>query len=246
MTKHKKKLLVLSTPRSGTRFVSMLLRNSGVKVGHEGFKRDGTVGMFFAVEDVWYPGKHWTTDDEHPVEDQSRQRRSDFEFEQVWHCTRDPRKVIPALASRQFTDAIWCWQERHTGISCGIYPKKLRAMKFWLAWNELIEKNEQIDFFFRVEDIDAQWGRICTRLDIPLDTVIPAGLPRDYGTAETGPNRHQPMNWDEMKALDADLADKIRAMAVRYGYDDNEVVPRVPTASDDTISDIAGGEAICA
>ncbi len=212
MDEFKRKLLVLASPRSGTKFMSKVLQTSGVKIGHEMFKPDGTVGMFFAVEDVWYPGKHWVTDDE------QKQRRSDFEFEQVWHFVRDPRKVIASLSSPFFARAIWAWQERHTGISCGLYPKKLRAMQFWVAWNELIERNKP-DFFFRIEDIDKAWPEICVWLDIEGVQTVPA-VPRDYGTIGTGQQAVVPMSWDEMKSIDNETYECVREMATRYGYEE--------------------------
>jgi hypothetical protein len=217
MDKYRRKLLALSTPRSGSRFFNRVLRNCGVKVGHEGFKPDGLVTSFYAVEDCWYPGKHWTVDEDHPVEDESKTQRSLFEFEQVWHFIRDPRVAIASIASPVFAQNVWCWQERHTGISCGLFPKKLRAMQFWVAWNELIEKNEKIDFQFRIEDIDAQWPEIKSRLGIPADKEFP-NMDRDYGTVLTGVQAVQPMTWDEMKSIDATWGRRVREMAECYGY----------------------------
>ena len=222
MEKFHRKLLVLAMPKSATRFLTMLLRNAQVKVGHEHIKRHGTVGCFFAVEDCWYPGKHWS--DDHGHEDESRQRRSDYEFEHVWHMTRDPRKVIPSLAFRSFPGSMWCWQERHTGISSGLFPKSLRAMKFWLAWNSLIEQNEDVALRFRVEDIDAQWPGMCDRLGIECKP-IPDALPRDYGTSgETGPSAPVPLGFDEMEAIDLETAKRVREMAERYGYNTKETL----------------------
>ena len=212
MAEFKRKLLALAVPRSGTKYISKVLQTSGVKVGHEMFKADGTVGMFFAVEDCWYPGKHWVADDE------QKQRRSDFEFEQVWHFVRDPLKTIASLASPVFAKHIWCWQERHTQISCGLYPKKLRAMAFWVAWNELIEDNNP-DFFFRIEDIDAAWPEICERLGIENEPSVPP-YPRDYGTVYTGQQAVVPMTWDEMKSIDNATYLRVREMAARYGYEE--------------------------
>jgi hypothetical protein len=216
--KHKRKLLAVGCPRSGSHFLVRVLQNCGVKVGHEMFKADGTVGMFFAVEDCYYPGKHWTTDDEQPVEDESRQHRSDFEFEQVWHYTRDPRKVIPSVASRFLNPQIWPWQERHTGISCGIYPKTLRAMRFWVAWNTLIERNEDIALRFRIEDIDSHWAEIKERLGIDPEKAMPE-VDRELGTVEKGPNRVKPMSWEQMKDVSEVDYIAVREMADRYGYE---------------------------
>jgi hypothetical protein len=210
---------VVGCPRSGSRFFVKVLRNSGFQVAHESFRRDGTVGMFFAVEDYWYPGQHWTVDDDNPVEDESRQHRSDYEFEQVWHYVRDPRRVIPSMA-RYLAGTVWCWQERHTEISCGLYPKKLRAMKFWVTWNSLIEQNERVDLRFRMEDIDDYWKGMKGRLGIPADKVIPDAYPRDYGSNGQPHERPQPMTWDEMKSLDEPTYRAVREMAQRYGYED--------------------------
>jgi len=212
MEKLRHTLLALATPKSGSRFLTKVLRNAGFKIGHESFKAEGTIGMFFAVEDCFYPGKHWTTDD------QQRQRRSDYEFEQVWHFTRNPLKVIPSMASDQLPGGVWVWQERHTGISCGLYPKMLRAMRFWVAWNQFIE-NSDPDFFFRIEDIDQHWGDICDRLGIEGHPTVPK-IPRDYGTAEKGPRRTVPTTWDEMKSIDNETYLRVREMAARYGYEE--------------------------
>jgi hypothetical protein len=189
------------------------LQNSGVKVGHECLGKDGTVGMFFAVEDCWYPGKYWVG------EDQSVQRRSDHKFDHVFHFTRDPRKVIASIASQWFQRTIWPWQERHTGISCGLYPKKLRAMKFWVAWNEFIEKNEKIGLFFKIEDIDEAWPVICEQLGIE---GLGKGLvyQRDLGAIENVKQRPVPMTWDEMKSIDNETYERVFEMAVRYGYEE--------------------------
>ncbi len=188
------------------------INSCGAKVGHEKMKAGGTLGMYFAVEDVWYPGRHWCTEDE------QKQRRSDYEFEQVWHFTRDPRRAIPSLASVWLDQRMWSWQERHTGVSCGIYPKKLRAMKHWVAWNELIEKN-QPGFFFRIEDIDAVWPEICERLGVVDGRPVPK-IPRDLGSVPDHNQSVIPMTWDEMKSIDNETYLRVREMAARYGYEE--------------------------
>jgi hypothetical protein len=203
----RKELLVLAAPRSATQYLTMVLRNAQVKVGHEMFKRRGTVGMFFAVEDVFYPGRHWEESEQH-------QRRSDYVFDQVWHVTRDPRRTIPSIASTALNSQIWPWQERHTGISCGIYPKTLRAMLFWVAWNELIEENEDISYRFRIEDIDEEWPEIRNRMGIADEHEAVPNVPRDYGSSR----KLEPLSWDDMTAIEPTAAKSVRAMAERYGY----------------------------
>jgi hypothetical protein len=95
-------------------------------------------------------------------------------------------------------------------------------MKFWLAWNLLIEQNEDIALRFRIEDIDAQWPGMCERLGIEYKP-IPSVLPRDYGTSgERGPRRVVPLNFDEMEAIDYEAAKRVREMAERYGYNTEE------------------------
>jgi len=158
VSKFQRKLLVLASPRSATRFMTRLLRSAQVKIGHEHMKRDGT------------------------------------------------------------------WQERHTGISCGIYPKMLRSMLFWVAWNELIEKTGEAALCFRVEDVDARWPEMCDRLGIPYKPIS-SKIPRDYGACqETGPRRLVPLNFDDMEAIDLETAKRVREMAERYGYDVKETL----------------------
>lgn len=200
--------------------MTLVLKNAGLEVNHEGMNRDGTVGMFFAVEDCWYPGKHWN--DDLGYEDESLQRRSHYDFEQVWHVTRDPRSAIPSLAAPHLADIVWVWTERHTGISCGLFPKILRAMKFWVAWNELIEKNEKIAFRIRVEDVEERWDEICERLSIDQTNPDHATCPKigkSYGHIDHGPNKgYKPMTFQEMFDIDGPTAEAVVKMAERYGY----------------------------
>jgi hypothetical protein len=90
-------------------------------------------------------------------------------------------------------------------------------MQFWVAWNELIEKNKP-EFFFRIEDIDAVWPEICERLGIEDKPEVPP-YPRDYGTVYRGQQAIAPMTWDEMKSIDNETYLRVREMAARYGYE---------------------------
>ncbi len=224
MTLFRRKLLVLSSPAGGSRYFRLVLNNAAVEVNHEGMGRDGNIGMFFAVEDVWYPGKHWN--DDLGYEDEALQRRSHYAFEQTWHLTRDPRRVIPSLAAPHMAAMVWVWSERHTGISCGVFPKLLRAMKFWVAWNQIIESND-IDFRIRVEDVESRWDEIRDRLGIvdPEYATCPQ-IPKDTGHHDHGPNKgYRPMSFDELESVDLETAKRVREIAERYGYDITKELP---------------------
>jgi hypothetical protein len=88
----------------------------------------------------------------------------------------------------------------------------IRAARFWLRWNEIIEP--QADLRIRVEDFERRWPELMERLS--LDSK---GSPPDY-TPKSGGKRKDEFSWDILRSMDPDLYDAVRTKAKEYGYDE--------------------------
>lgn len=119
------RILVMASPRSGTRSVAELLRGSGLRVGHEKMLRDGTVSSLFAVDDFLYPGAH------------AHDRPSKHRFDEVVQLVRHPLLCIASLASMN-RPHFWHWTQVHTKRSYEADGPLLYAAHFWAIWNEKI------------------------------------------------------------------------------------------------------------
>lgn len=178
-----KRLLVLGSPRSGSRTLTRMLQKSGVEVAHEMVAKDGTVSSYFAVDDYWYQGPHSSRG--------RQQRPSAYAFEETWHLWRDPRHTLASMVQKPLSRAWWAWQERHTGIPWDGECLLHQSACFWIDWQELCL--EQATTTFQIEHAEELWpkllGKPCP--DIELRGVSGAtaytweGLEKELGPTLT-------------------------------------------------------------
>lgn len=164
-------------------------------------------------------------------------------FKHVFHQIRHPLLVIASV--RSFEPESWAFICEHT--PCRLDERvALRAARYWLHWNELAES--VADWRYRIEDIDRVFDEFCSRIGVPDDPAVLHRVPRDVNTRMHGrlfhraeelferlrldmPGRlrtglRQPdvsghivrLSWDDLEALDTELAVRIRAKAATYGY----------------------------
>lgn len=181
-------LLITGCPRSGTRYVSSLLVQSGVRAFHEKMGRDGTVSCLFAVDDFWYPGGH-------------QERPSQLRFDHVFHMVRHPLAAVASLALLERKD-FWHWTQLHTGLRYEEEGPLRHAAKFWLRWNELVEKLNP-EWTFRVES--DFWAELCERIGLGL---------RERPDVRRHESSHPAIGWESLE----ELAPALQRAAERYGY----------------------------
>lgn len=182
-------LLITGCPRSGTRYLASLLRAAGIRAFHERMGRDGTVNAAFAVDDFWYPGNN-------------PDRPSRVRFDHVFHVVRHPLFCIASMASMN-NPRFWHWTQLHTGLCFEDYESPLQhAARFWVKWNELVEKLSP-QWRFKIES--DFWPELCDRLGLGE---------RELPEVDKHRSQHGSLAW-------ADLGDAergVREMAERYGY----------------------------
>lgn len=183
-------LLITGSPRSGTRYVSSLLRQSGIRAFHERVGSDGSVSSLFAVDDFWYPGN------KNPM------RRSSFDWTHVFHQVRHPLDTIASLAAMERPE-FWHWTQVHTGLGYEEDDAVVHAAKFWVKWNELAEKLNP-EWTYQIES--DFWDEMCDRIGIGR-CEIPE-------VAENGASRHGKISWDDLGSARG----SVEVLAERYGY----------------------------
>ncbi len=228
--KFDKKLMITGCGRSGTRYITFLLRRLGLDVGHETVKEHGIASWCTAVDAEQTP---WGI---------SAQK---YNFEQIFHQIRHPLMVIPSTCS--FKENSWQYICDHIPVSMD-EPIMLRSAKYWYYWN--LEAEKICEWSYRIEDVANVFDEFCERLNIPTDRLALESTPDDINTRRRGQLIHlydelmehlflnpsnrfrkklerSPTNksnrvltWDTLKSLDYQIYLKVKKKAREYGYND--------------------------
>lgn len=161
------KLIVAASPRSGTYFLSELLTQGGLVMGHEcfyGIPGSGTWRNNMIGECSWLAAPFLERDKKDRV---------------VLHLVRNPLKQITSLMRTDFFEpykfkgnVYTQWVQLHIP-DIEFYSIKDRYLVFWLRWNQWIEKHANATY--RLEDIVKDPYEIFKDLkhdvgDVKLDT----------------------------------------------------------------------------
>jgi hypothetical protein len=224
--KMKRKLLVTGCGRSGTKYTAAVLRKAGFDIAHEQMRTEGTVSAPF----VGYT---------HPVAGQVQfgyfQRfghtagecPNDFLFEQVWHQTRDPLKVIGSIRDMMpLTVKRWArWAFDQPVGTKQIGDLKWAAMH-WLITNTMAESIA--DWHYRIEDIESVWPEMLERLELkeqPLPKVsktinrcLRNGKHMGFRPAKEVYAEITYPTWDDIAEVLPDNVEQMKERAAAYGY----------------------------
>lgn len=224
----RRRLLVTGCGRSATKYIAFVCRRLGLEVPHERLGRDGIASWTMAAP--------------------ARARRfgppsGTCSFDHVFHQIRHPLSVIASV--RSFEPESWRFICTHTPCSPD-EPLALRAALYWLHWNELAE--HVAEWRYRIEALEEVFDVFCERIGIPFDASVLDRVPTNVNTRVHGRVFHRTeelferlrldmpvrlraglerrptaeddrrFDWDDLEALDGQLALRIRAKAAAYGY----------------------------
>jgi hypothetical protein len=190
-----RELLITGCARSGTTYITYVLRNCGLNVDHEENAGYGIVSWPMAVDSsnsVWGPPSNR------------------YRFKHIFHQVRHPLKAI-ASATTEPTRS-WAYICQHCK-NIKMHDKPLvKAAKYWYYWNLLAEK--KAEWTYRIEDIENALDEMSRRLSIPLSKKALGRISK-----KTNSRRHASYTWKDIKAaINPKLYAKILEMARRYGY----------------------------
>lgn len=223
-----KKILITGCARSGTKYSSVLLRKIGIEVFHEiKMGNDGISSWLFGVKNKQTPWGPPT---------------NAFEFENIVHLTRNPLCAIPSITT--LNKESWEYIANNTPIS-NSEPIILRAAKYWLYWNEIIEQKANLRI--KIENMPQDVKVISEKINKSVDLSKIDQVPVDLSTRKYGRTFHlyetlclrlnivfnnkvlksilakkklalQNITWHDLEKLDLSLSKDIYEKANRYGY----------------------------
>lgn len=197
-----RELLITGCARSGTTYISNLLKASGLDVPHE-YDASGTYGICSWLLTPDAQSAPWG-----PL-------RSDYHFQHIFHQVRHPLKVISSVYTTE-PELSWIfiienvpqikWEDSHT----------VKTAKYWYYWNRMAE--ELAEWTYKIEEIEQLWTEFGDRLGVVLDPQIIQSIPTNTNTR--GAHTRE-FTWDTLREeLDPQLYADIVSLAIRYGYED--------------------------
>jgi len=184
--------LITGCGRSGTKYITEVLRQCGLDVGHETLGKDGVVSSIWAVYDSYYPSYHHQGPRPH--------------FDTVLHQVRHPLDTIGSLMTSSAES--WYWNARHIPIDPERWSPLRKAEAYYWHWNHLV--SHEAVYRYRVEDLVDCWPVVCAFVGLPTDTALP-DVPKD-----TNHRDHPTVQW---KNLFPGWQNLIQRMAKEYGYE---------------------------
>jgi len=230
-----KRFLVTGCARSGTKYMSVVMRRVGLDVPHERMGRDGISSWMLTVDAP-----------EVPVGDS----RGGHTFQQTVHIVRNPMRVIESLSiisEPPWNFRGWDFICQHTSCSSRD-PLLIRGAVYWLEWNEMAQRRAHVTC--RIDDWPSLVRTLTDELQIPT-VHNSANIPCDLNTRSFGRLYHRIeellvqinlqhiLNWAkpffrifahaEPVSLNAlygqcpELAERVVAKAEEYGYSCKEL-----------------------
>lgn len=202
MQENPERILITGHPRSGTKFTAKMLKRMGYPTSYEGHGLGGKTRFVSSWKHAM-PGVF-----EYRY---FRKMPLDQDFARVIHQVRHPLKVIASSTTlfdvtinhiKKYVDIPEETVHKHQ-------PLKL-CMRSWIGWNTLIEEKAQ--WRYQLEELRDVFPEFCRQIGIP-DQPMP-----NMGKRNT--RRHGDFTWDDLYREDEALAQEIRDMARRYGYED--------------------------
>lgn len=196
--KDNKFLLITGCARSGTTYITEVLKQAGLRVAHEFLDQDGCVSWPMAVNSDYSP---WGPPD------------NGIHFEHIFHQVRHPLLVISSVYTTEPKES-WDFICKHIPE---IHPKDdpvVKCAKYWYYWN--LKAEEKAEWTYQVEEIETVLSHMSKLLKIPLSREILKRIPKT--TNHRGAYVHK-FTWADLDAmLPPDLLSKVQTLALKYGY----------------------------
>lgn len=183
--------LITGSGRSGSAYITQVLKKCGLDVGHHKMGRDGIVCGFYCFEAKRYPTKL-------PA---PRPK-----FDVILHQVREP---LASIASIQ-TGRSWKWTSQFLPIPKNA-PVLTRACYNWLVFNE--EAERQALWTYRIEALKENWAELqrVLKFNTPYSKV--ANISK-----KTNARKHSKVTWADVREWAPFIYCDIREAAERYGY----------------------------
>jgi len=193
-----KRLLVIGCGRSGTQWLSELMKDHGLDIGHEHMGNDGVVGWQWAAPRRWH-NHGW---------------RLDYRFDHIWHLVRHPLGAIASMTTHQRRTLSWMEDVLDVG---GSISRIGRCARLWVLWNRFCaQQAERTVHIERAACCGGTYEDICRWLGLRERELV-----RHRGYSRNS-RPHRELTWDQLATEASEWALRVRADAAHYGYGDDE------------------------
>jgi hypothetical protein len=196
--KDNKFLLITGCARSGTTYITQVLKQAGLQVEHEFLAKDGCVSWLMAVDADYAP---WGPPD------------NGIYFEHIFHQVRHPLLVISSVYTTEPKQS-WDFICKHIPEIRAKDDHVVKCAKYWYYWN--LKAEEKAEWTYQVEEIETILSHMSKRLKFPLSREILKCIPKTAN--HRGAYVHK-FTWADLEAmLPPDLLSKVQTLALKYGY----------------------------
>ena len=188
------KFLITGFGRSGTKYMSHLLKLNGIDAPHEKIGKNGCVSWLHIVDGDWT----------------SKIKILPKNFHPILHQVREPIKVISsAMTIRQHSIN---FMKKELDVEFESKDKLFQIMYLYHEWNRMIE--EKASYRYRIEDINKELPNILSFLGFK-ERKLNFDLRKDINTRK---KRYKPLNKDDLLKCSPKLFKKIERISKDYGY----------------------------
>jgi len=173
-----------------------------------GCARSGTQYIAKALDAIGFKIGHWNVLGEQAISSDLLAPWKCIDDCLVLHQVRDPLKQIGSMQ----TAHNYTWDYISQVIK--FEPDDLllvKCMKYWYRWNKIAEK--RAEFTYQVENLP--WAKILTTVGAGYP-----GCPEPTVSKKSNSRAgmYEPVTWEILEAVDAELCGKIKELAEHYAY----------------------------
>jgi hypothetical protein len=199
------KIGVTGCPRSGTVYISKVIKALGCNIGHEEIGPDGIVSAFIAVDaKETSAGPGWLS---------IPYRKNML----VVHQVRNP---IDCIRSMQCLELSMDWMSQYIYIpsNAGIVEKLAR---YWIYWN--IYAEQRSTWTYRIEALPEIFETWCKVLRLPHKPEVLGKISTKTNTKHRGKknNEYRELSLGEIIEESGEMWTLIKMQARKYGYEDS-------------------------
>lgn len=195
-------LLVVGCARSGTTYISKVLKKSGLRIGHEKMSRDGisTCELVGNPKEGYWQGR-WGIFPER------------YRFSHIFHQVRNPLHVISSTYVTEDLDS-WYFIMKYIPEIHMQDSHLVKCAKYWYYWNVKAEKIAE--WTYRIEDFEEKREEFENRLGRKISQDALDKTAKNTNGRKTFTRQ---FTWEDLrKELDPGFYQKIRELAQKYGY----------------------------
>jgi len=206
--------------RSGTLYTTEIFKGLGYAVKSEAWADDGIVSwQHVPIAQRWHldPILHQVRDPLKTIG--STCTYTDWAFRRMFNVIGYPpaEKLLilrERAEARGLTPNLAC-RPNEAAHNCDPLRLLFKSMWGWYHWSQLASSISS--WRYQIECFDEVYPEVFSRLGLPVPRVLP-DVPKNINTRKTA-RAWREVSWEDLRGIDSELTDRIKELAVEYGYD---------------------------